>query len=220
MEKHLTVSLYFILFMSLILVACQTAKSQAVPFDENMETIVISGSYNKYEEEEDLFNAADLVVIAETNLSFEDRKHVIEYMPSYHDNLDQAIEDYYTKTPITISKVLKSSASEQLKKNKKLTIIEPLSLIHFDDGSIQKLVSEDYVELEEHNKYILYLTENTYGEYTILNAFNGRFNLEKKEQMIYSKHKQEEMESQKEQEDIEEIYEQIKEQAKGRLEKQ
>ncbi|MBK5442205.1 MULTISPECIES: hypothetical protein [unclassified Peribacillus] len=55
-------------------------------------------------------------------------------------------------------------------------IIELISLID------RILTTEHYKELEKDNTYVLYLNKNTYGEYSVINMNNGRFNLDKEEE--------------------------------------
>lgn len=187
MKKKKNYLPYLILTMSILLLGCDSNETQLNPdMDDDIENVMISGSYPFHDNEEALFEYADLVVIGKTNQSFMDREHVIEYMESYHDNLDKAIGDYYTRTSVIIDKVLKQPESEDFKSKSELTIIEPISIITYDDGTRQKLIAEDYQEIEKDQSYLLYLVENVYGEYTITNSFNGRYNLDQKEQMKYT----------------------------------
>ncbi|GAB6928325.1 hypothetical protein JCM10914A_23080 [Paenibacillus sp. JCM 10914] len=152
--------------------------SEGVNTGEGLETIVTHGNYKAFEEEAPLFNDADLVVIAETDTHFLDREHVVKYFEpdSVQEGSPQAIEDFYTRTPITVLKVLKTPESVPVIENEKLDIIEPVSIIE-QDGSSQKIALENYNEIKEGEEYVLYLKLNTYGEYGVINMNNGRFSL-------------------------------------------
>lgn len=146
---------------------------------DNIETIVTHASFINYEEENELFEDAELVVIANTNKKFEDREHVVKYVEQNNEDekhLPKAIEDFYTKTPIEVVKVLKQHQKSTVSEKDELDIIEPISLI--EDEGLKKLSTENYIEMQENNNYILYLKKNTYGQYGIINMNNGRFNLE------------------------------------------
>ncbi|GAA4061408.1 hypothetical protein [Amphibacillus indicireducens] len=57
-------------------------------------------------------------------------------------------------------------------------------LILFSSLLIGCQENKQTINENDHN-YLIYLTENIYGEYTIANSFNGRFNLEEKEDYQY-----------------------------------
>ncbi|WP_339189587.1 hypothetical protein MKX33_05810 [Paenibacillus sp. FSL R5-0490] len=145
---------------------------------ENIETVVTHGNYKEFVEENKLFDDADLVVIAKTDSKFADREHVVKYAaPDADADLPKAIEDFYTKTPIKVLKVLKSPASAAITENKEMNIIEPVSMIE-EDVKSKKISIENYNEISEGIKYVLYLKQNTYGDYSVINMNNGRFSLE------------------------------------------
>ncbi|MEC0123378.1 hypothetical protein [Paenibacillus pabuli] len=154
---------------------------------DNIETVVTHGNYKEFDKENKLFDDADLVVIAKTDSKFVDREHVVKYADpdAAGANLPQAIEDFYTKTPINVLKVLKSSASATITKNNEMIIIEPVSLIE-EDAKSKKISIENYNEISEGEKYVLYLKQNTYGDYSVINMNNGRFSLESEELNINS----------------------------------
>lgn len=162
---------------SLLLFACST--NQGSGQEEKIETIVTHGNFIEYDKEDLLFEAAELVVIAKADKSFIDREHVVDYVASTAEeaHLPEAIEDFHTKTSITITKVLKQPSSSSIAKNDNIKIIEPVTLLDEGNG-LKKLSIENYLEIEEGKNYILYLKKNTYGEYSVINMNNGRFNLE------------------------------------------
>lgn len=145
--------------------------------ETQLKTISVGANYIKYEEETSLYDAAELVVIAKADKEFKDREHVVTYFPSSSPEQQKEIEDYYTKTPITIKKVIKKPEGSDYDKNSTLTIIEPVSIIDDVNGK-RKLTTEHYQEVEEGKKYVLYLKKNAYGEYSVINMNNGRFNMD------------------------------------------
>lgn len=168
---------------SIFLFACTnnvTEKAGKEDSDKNtLVTVVTQGNYKKFDKESQLFDDAELVVIAETDTSFFDREHVVKYAEpdTSGAELPQAIEDFYTRTPIEVLKVLKNSVSAPVVENEKLNIIEPISLIEGDTGS--KIYSiENYNEVKEGERYVIYLKKNSYGEYGVINMNNGRFSLD------------------------------------------
>lgn len=172
--------LILIASISLFLFACSNNQSvESSGEDAKIETIVAHGNFIEYDEESLLFDGAELVVIAKPDKNFIDREHVVNYVSSSDSEADlpPAIEDLYTRTSITIAEVLKQPESSSIAKNDNLTIIEPVALLE-DDKGLKKISTENYLEIEKGKNYILYLKKNTYGEYSVINMNNGRFNLE------------------------------------------
>lgn len=153
--------------------------------ENDIETIVTHGSYMKYNEESELYKGAELVVIAHTSKKFQDRKHVVKYVQHTKEDKDlpPAIEDFYTETPIKIMKVLKQPSDGKITKNETINIIEPITLLK-DENGVKKLSTENYVEMQQGKPYILYLKKNTYGQYSIINMNNGKFNLEGTDEIV------------------------------------
>lgn len=171
-------------FILMILIGCSTVKNvEADP--ETLVRIVTQGNYIQYEEENELFDAADLIVIAKANKSFKDRAHVVVLTSDA--NTPPMIADFFTRTEITIAGVLKQPDSSSLSKNDKIKIIEPISLMK-NESDIKIITVENYVEIEEGKYYIIYLKNNTYGEYGVINMNNGRFNIEGDDNIIIHEH--------------------------------
>lgn len=159
--------------------ALQTSTNEA----KEVERVVTHGNFVEYETEAELFADAELVVIASTNEDFMDREHIVKYVPGSdeEEGLPKAIEDFYTKTSITVERVLKQPASKKVEETEKMSVIEPIALL--EDGS--KILSvENYHEILKGRQYIIYLKKNTKGEYGVINMNNGRFNLESTDQII------------------------------------
>lgn len=163
----------------------QTQDTSEEKQNDDIETIVTHGSYIKHVDESELYDAAELVVMAHTVKDFMDRNHVVKYVEQTEEDKDLpvAIEDFYTETPVRIIKVLKQPSDSIIAKNDSINIIEPISLVE-DDFGVRKLSTENYVELQKGKPYILYLKKNTYGQYSIINMNNGKFNLEGTDQIV------------------------------------
>lgn len=177
--------LFSILLLGLVFSsACSNESAKTVANKEEVKdkTISIGANYIKHEEESSLFADADLVVIAKVDKDFNEREHVVTYFPSSYPEQQKEIEDYYTKTPITIKKVLKKPEGFTPDKNSTLTIIEPISLIDDVNGK-RKITTEHYKEVEKSKRYVLYLKKNSYGEYSVINMNNGRFNIDVEEEL-------------------------------------
>ncbi|MDY7224238.1 hypothetical protein [Halalkalibacterium halodurans] len=177
-----------ILTVALFLFAC--SKDNAVNIENNVlasddsleeyERINLHGNYVEYDEEDSLYKEAELIVLAHTNKDFLDREHIITMTPADGD-LPETIEDFYTKTPIIITEVIKSPEGSNIKANDEIEIIEPISILE-EEKKI--LLMENYTAINKDDKYIIYLQDNSFGEYSIINLNNGRFNLESDEQIV------------------------------------
>ncbi|MDK8643928.1 hypothetical protein ACQRXC_27110 (plasmid) [Niallia taxi] len=172
--------LYSTVIMSLILASGCANNNRAdvkeQPEKTTLSTINIDSNFIEYEQESSLYKNADLIVIANTDVAFKDREHIVKYMET--DTTDKAIEDFYTRTPINISQVIKKPNEENIIENDKIEVIEPLSVIQTDEGE-QKITRESYIEMQEQQEYMLYLKKNSYGEYSIINMNNGIFQVTK-----------------------------------------
>ncbi len=149
---------------------------------DNIKIIDVHANFKDYQDENSLFDDADLVVIAKTTQDFMDREHVLKYIPHPDPTKGKTIADFYTRTPIKITEVLKIAESSTIANNDNLNIIEPLSLID-DEQGLRILTSENYQGMEKGKQYILYLKDNTFGEYGVINMNNGVYNLEADEKI-------------------------------------
>ncbi len=128
-----------------------------------------------------MYEDADLIVIGNASDSFIEREHVATYTPA-EEELPETLEDFYTRTTINIEKVLKFPEGANIQDNSEIDIIEPVAIIE-EDNVDKKLAMENYAELEKDHDYIIYLKANTFGEYSVINMNNGKFNLESEEQI-------------------------------------
>lgn len=120
-----------------------------------------------FETPEELDAAADLIIIASPSDEFMDREHKVSYFD------DSTIQDYYTLTEVQIDKVIKAPSDFNLSNNNTISIIEPVGIV-----GKRKLVTNHYEELKEKSSYLLFLQQNSMGQYAIINNNLGKFNLD------------------------------------------
>ncbi|MGE8037320.1 hypothetical protein [Lysinibacillus sp. NPDC093692] len=123
---------------------------------------------------EELDAAADLIMIASPSKEFMDREHKVTFFD------DDTIQDYYTLTEVQVEKVIKAPNNFHLSKNNMIKIIEPVGIVGRGTGK-RKLVTNQYEELKEKNSYIMFLQQNSKGQYGIINNNLGKFNLDNKD---------------------------------------
>ena len=142
--------------------------------DNVIEKISIHGNYMVYDSLSDLEDKADLILYVESTTDFLDREHVTKFYK------DDAIEDFYTITPIKIKEVLKQPSISTLKQGDEMKVIEPITLASFEENGKMVdmiLARENYTELKKGNEYLVFLKENTFGEFAIMSSNLGIYNL-------------------------------------------
>ena len=102
-------------------------------------------------------------------LPFEEREHKATY---YDDNV---IQDFYTLTDFKLEQVIKDP--DQAVQDGKIKFVEPISIITSKDG--EKIIRSiaDYQDVQEGEKYLVFLKDNTLGQYGVINMNNGTFDL-------------------------------------------
>ncbi|MED1784523.1 hypothetical protein P4V43_22090 [Brevibacillus fortis] len=139
--------------------------------NEPMETISLEALYMTYESAEEL-DKADLILIGTPTSDFSDREHKTSYYE------DGSLQDFYTLTEIEIDKIIKSPNDFDLEESETLSIIEPVGMIELD--GTKKITIDEYKEMEQGEKYIIFLNENGHGQYSVINNDSGKFNLDSK----------------------------------------
>ncbi|QDS36350.1 hypothetical protein [Brevibacillus brevis] len=139
--------------------------------NEPMETISLEALYITYESAEEL-DEADLILIGTPTSDFSDREHKTSYYA------DGSLQDFYTLTEIEVDKIIKSPNDFDLKESETLSIIEPVGMIELD--GTKKITIDEYKEMEKGEKYIIFLNDNGYGQYSVINNDLGKFNLDSK----------------------------------------
>lgn len=153
--------------ISMAFINSSTASKSSV---SDNSKISLHASYIDYETVNALDSDAELIVIGTPLKNFDNREHVVTNFD------DGAVQDFYTLTDIKVDKIIKAPESSTLKTDEDLTIIEPISYIESDQGK-RKITYEDYTELKQNEKSIIFLKQNTQGVYSVINMDLGKFPL-------------------------------------------
>ncbi|WP_226000972.1 hypothetical protein [Paenibacillus sp. BJ-4] len=137
----------------------------------NTPKISLEASYIDYKTVSELDSNAELIVIGTPLQGFDDRQHIVTSFD------DGTLQDFYTLTNIKIDKVIKSPEGSSLNLDEPLSIVEPISYID-DAGGKKKIAFEDYTELKQNEKSIIFLKKNTQGQYSVINMDLGKFAIE------------------------------------------
>ncbi|WP_147423857.1 hypothetical protein [Cohnella endophytica] len=60
----------------------------------------------------------------------------------------------------------------------RIKAVEPVGLITESDKLQTKVKADHYSELKADKKYVMFLKKNTFGQYSLINMNNGKFNLD------------------------------------------
>ncbi|WP_342415163.1 hypothetical protein NST83_18040 [Paenibacillus sp. FSL R10-2782] len=146
-----------------------TSTNASPKFSElNTPKISLEASYIDYKTVSELDSNAELIVIGTPLQEFDDRQHIVTSFD------DGTIQDFYTLTNIKIDKVIKSPEGAALNVEEPLSIVEPISYIDDAEGK-KKIAYEDYTELKQNEKSIIFLKKNTQGQYSVINMDLGKF---------------------------------------------
>ncbi|MFJ3387414.1 hypothetical protein [Lysinibacillus sp. NPDC086135] len=167
-----------IILLSLLLIMGKKKMTPVVQVDANEIT---------FETPDELDAAADLIIIASPSDEFLDREHKVSYFD------DGTIQDYYTLTEVQIDKVIKAPSDFNLSNNNTISIIEPVGIVDRSVGK-RKLVTNNYEELKEKSSYILFLKQNSMGQYAIINNNLGKFSLDNTDSLYIGEKKSSEAE--------------------------
>ncbi|WP_025715954.1 hypothetical protein [Paenibacillus sp. 1-18] len=137
----------------------------------NTPKISLEASYIDYKTVSELDSNAELIVIGTPLQGFDDRQHIVTSFD------DGTLQDFYTLTNIKMDKVIKSPEGSSLNLDEPLSIVEPISYID-DAGGKKKIAYEDYTELKQNEKSIIFLKKNTQGQYSVINMDLGKFAIE------------------------------------------
>ncbi|MGG1618981.1 hypothetical protein ACIFQM_21000 [Paenibacillus sp. NRS-1782] len=149
-----------------------TSTNASPQFSElNTPKISLEASYIDYKTVSELDSNAELIVIGSPLQEFDDRQHIVTSFD------DGTIQDLYTLTNIKIEKVIKSPEGAALNVEEPLSIVEPISYIDDAEGK-KKIAYEDYTELKQNEKSIIFLKKNTQGQYSVINMDLGKFTIE------------------------------------------
>lgn len=138
--------------------------------DHGLKRVNRDASYIGFNSIEDLDAHADLIVVGTPVLPFEEREHKVTY---YEDGV---VQDFYTVTDFKVDKVIKDS--KQAVKNGIIQYFEPISIVTQEKGPKVIYSIADYQEVQQGEKYLVFLRENDKGHYATINMNNGKFALE------------------------------------------
>ncbi|RKJ50458.1 hypothetical protein D7X33_32605, partial [Butyricicoccus sp. 1XD8-22] len=117
--------------------------------NSNIKTISLEGNYIQINSAEELYNRAELIIVAEPLNDFMDRNHV----SSYSD--DGSLEDYYTETVVNIKQIIKKPSDLEIVENQDFQIVEPpVGLIENSKKEKVKIVTDEYAELKKNKEYL------------------------------------------------------------------
>ncbi len=154
-----------VIFLSLLLI---------MNIKKTIPKVQVNANEITFNTPEELDAAADLIIIASPFKEFMDREHKVTFFE------DSTIQDYYTLTEVQVDKVIKAPNNFHLSKNNTIKIIEPVGIVKRSTGK-RKLVTNDYEELKGKSSYIMFLQQNSMGQYAIINNNLGKFNLDNKD---------------------------------------
>lgn len=140
------------------------SQSSTEPKESN--ALRLHANYEAFDTVPDADKNADLIVLASPKTGFDQRKHVVKQFA------DGKLMDFYTKTPLKISKIIKSDASLSLKTGQMFTVLEPASYLE-EDGFNRLLTYENYEPMSEGLNYIVFLKRNASGDYSVMNMSLG-----------------------------------------------
>ncbi|WP_172194852.1 hypothetical protein [Saccharibacillus qingshengii] len=146
--------------------------------DHGLKRVNAEASYIGFEDIDALENDADVIVVGTPILPFEKREHEATY---YEDGF---IQNFYTLTDFKVEKVIKDP--EQAVQNEKIKFIEPISIVTNENG--QKVIYSiaDYQEVQQGEKYLVFLKNNGLGNYSVINMNNGTFDLNENEENSFN----------------------------------
>lgn len=143
----------------------------------DLNTLSVEGNYVNIDSADELFQEAELVIIAEPKEEFLDRVHKITY------SNDNAIEDYYTETIVNVEEIIKAPADLKITKNNDFKIVEAaVGLIKDSKGNKVKIITDQYTEMKKGKKYLIFLIKNMYGDYSVAYNILGKYNIDNKDE--------------------------------------
>ncbi len=147
----------------------------------SVKDIVLDCNYVTYNSEQELDNAADIILYGTPVDEFDKRQHVNNYING------DVLSDFYTLTKFNVMKVIKAPQDLKIKKSDIFDVIEPIGVKQDKDG-IKILKPDAYESLQLGEKYIIYLKSNGKDGYSIINMNNGKFNVLHDEKQDDQKH--------------------------------
>jgi len=138
------------------------------------KTTVVHGKYIAYNNLEELDQHADMILIGSPMKDFESRTHSSTFYQ------DGTLQDFFTLTDFKVKRIVKKPDSVNLKESDVFQVIEPVGVFQHLNGK-EKLTIDNYQELKKGYEYIIFLKDNTFGKYSVINMNAGKFNLDGKD---------------------------------------
>ncbi|GKU78217.1 hypothetical protein [Paenibacillus sp. L3-i20] len=155
--------------ISLVLAALILAAASYYYFAiyNSVHAVSVAASYKGYPTAQALFSDAELVVIGSPIKDFEDR----EVLLKEHSN--GVLVYIVTSTEIKVEKVLKGPEGDVIN----LKVIEPIGERQTLKGK-ERIAIEGYTAMKKGSKYLIFLSKNTFGQYSVINMQAGKFNID------------------------------------------
>lgn len=132
-----------------------------------LKTVEVKANYVTYDNEQKLYDFADIIAIGSVSTDLKDDKVVTTKNDMGH------LDDFYTVTAFNIQKLIKGDI-----KDKTIYINQPVAITKDTDNSNIKVELEGYSELKKNSKYVLYLKKSSNGNYSIISVTQGKINLD------------------------------------------
>lgn len=133
----------------------------------SIRDLYVASDYIGYPTGKALFSNAELVVVGSPLKDFEDRElHLSRFS-------NGAIEDIATFTEIDVEKVIKGPEEDAIN----LKVYEPIGVYQTFKGK-ERIAFEGYTAMKKGSRYLIFLSKNTYGQYSVINMQSGKFNLD------------------------------------------
>jgi hypothetical protein len=165
------------ILISFLFIGCSVAIDHSAEVNDMPIPVIDSQcDCDSYSSIEGMEKDADVVAIVKPTQKFTDRKTEIKYVEGRTKG-SKLITSVQTITEVKIEKIL--HAKDHFDKNlQHVKVSEPVGIFIDNDGEKKKQTSNGYTEMVKDNSYIVYLKLDSKGNYQILNAFNGKFNLD------------------------------------------
>lgn len=145
-----------------------TAKKVFLDEIPRIDSIIdTQADYISYDNYDALKAASDLVAIVMPQRDFQKNRSTTTY------NTDGTIMDFSSSASVRILKVIKG---DNIKPGDLIDLIEPVGVV-YEDRLYKKLTTEGYSEMLKNRPYVVYLKKNSFGDLSVINMSNGKFDL-------------------------------------------
>ncbi|WP_208585748.1 hypothetical protein [Gracilibacillus suaedae] len=142
--------------------------------ENGLDVIPTLADYLEHTKLSPMEDSADLIVVGTPTKDFTDREHKEIYNED-----DKALMDFYTITNIKVRNIIKDKNNAV--SNNTLDVIEPISVIE-EEGTEKIITTDVYSYMKKDSTYVIFLKENTFGDYTVINLNGGKYDLSGKDE--------------------------------------